>query len=167
MKKIITRVIALALAIVCVFTLVACAKPQTNFEKAQENLEAAGFKVIIDEDSDAVGVESTLTASKGLIDTLQGDGDMIAITKYETTKAAKLAYEDAKLSIEQQIESKKLDLKIAKYNQNKFDADNADKIEDLEEDIDDLKEALELLGRSGKYVWTATSEDAIKATKGK
>ena len=165
MKKTITRIVALILLVACMLTLVSCAKPKTDFEKAKTNLTNKGYNVSINDDPSAAGVDSVLTATKGIMDIIAGDADMIVITKYETLKAAKLALEEAKLSIEQAIEAKKLDLKIAKYNNKKFDADNDSAIEKLEDDIEDLKDAYELIGRSGKYVWSATSKEAIKATK--
>lgn len=165
MKKTITRIIAVLLLVSLMLTLVSCAKPKTDFEKAKKNLEEAGYSVSVNNDPSDAGVEAILTASKGILDILAGDGDMIVITKFETLKAAKLALEEAKLSIEQEIEAKKLDLKIAKYCNKKFDENNESEIEKLEGDIKDLKAAYDLLGRSGKYVWRASSKDAIKATK--
>lgn len=165
MKKTITRLVAVLLLVACMLTLVSCAKPKTDFEKAKANLTNKGYTVSINSDPSEAGVDSILTATKGLMDILAGDGDMIIITKFETLKAAKLALEEAKLTIEQEIEAKKLELKIEKYCNRKFDADNDSKIEKLEDDIEDLKDAYELIGRSGKYVWSASSKDAIKATK--
>lgn len=165
MKKTLRCALALVLALTCILSLVACAKPQTNLEKAKANLEAADYKVSYDTEPSDIGVAEKLTASKGLLDIISGDDDYIVIVKYETSKAAKLAAQSMKLAVEQQIEAKKLELKIEKNNKSQFDANNAEKIDDLEDAIEDLKEQLENIGRSGKYVWYG-DDDAIKASKG-
>ena len=99
MKKNIIRIIAFALCVVCLFTLVSCAQPKLNFEKAKENLKAAEYNVVINDDPSTPGVKATLTATNSVLDIVSGDGEYVTITEYENLKAAKLAYEDAKLAI--------------------------------------------------------------------
>lgn len=164
MKNTLKRVLALVLVIACVVPFVACAKPKLDLEKAEANLKEEGYTVVYNSDVKSAGIEATLHATK--------DGKEVSIAKYETTKAAKLAYQSAKLSIENEIEEAKLALKTAKYMLDKFEDDLSDiernlyeeKVNDLKEDIEELKAELKTIGRSGKYVWSGDKE-AIKASK--
>lgn len=170
MKKTLKIALALLLAIACVLPLVSCgAKPKLNLEKAEEKLEDNDYRVSLvdDEDDLEYGMLAYLSASAE-----KGD-DTITIVKFKTKKLAKLYYKQAKLEIEQEIEALKLQIKIAKYELKKFDKDmdsDAEKyyedyIEELEDSLKEAKESLDFIGRSGKYVWVATSKDVIKDTK--
>ena len=168
MKKTLKYILALTLVLTCLVALVSCgAKPKLNLEKAAEKLEDNDYYASYTDDEDdlSYGMKERLSASDG--------EDQIYIIKFSTKKLAKLYYQQATLSIKNEIEELKLELKTYKYELRKFDKDMdsdeidsyEDEIKDLKDEIEELEESLKFIGRSGKYVWVASSKDAIKATK--
>lgn len=168
MKKTLARIIALALVIACVFTIVACAKPELDIAEAKANLEAKDYFVST---GDGEGMFVNNPAIVEYLTATNGD-ENLTIVKFETSKAAKLYLQSLELQVENKIEELELEIKLAKYMLKKFDDklssdeidDYNDEIKDCEEEIDELEEQLDNMGRSGKSVWTGT-EDAIKASK--
>lgn len=168
MKKTLKALLALTLALACVLTLVACAKPKLNLEKAKDNLEDNDYYVSYETARKNLepGMEEMLSA-------YGEDGDYVVIVKFSTKKLAKLQYKIIKTEINNDIEETKLEIKALEYTLKKFGDDlSADEEDDIKDDIKDLKdeleeleESLKYIGRSGKYVWYASSKDAIKATK--
>lgn len=169
MKKTIKYILAIALVLSCVLALVSCGpKPKLNLEKAEKNLEDNDYYVTLTDDEDELeyGMKEALVAS-------DEDDNEIYIIKFVSKKLAKLYYKQAKLAIENSIESLELELKIQKATLKKLDKDMSsdeidafeDEIKEIKEQIEELEESLKFIGRSGKYVWIASSKDAIKATK--
>ena len=170
MKKTLKLIIALALVLSCVVALVSCGgpKPKLNLKKAEANLEDNGYEVDFEEydKGDNPIIRAALYAENE-------DGDWIEITKFDTKKLAKLSYKALVLEIENKIDELKLQLKTYKYTLRKFDKDFGsfeikyleEMISDTKDQIDALKDSLDCIGRSGKYVWEASSKNVIKDTK--
>ncbi len=169
MKNTIKRILALVLTIACVVSLVSCAKPKLDLEKAKANLEENGYVVTVTNSPDA-GVESVLLALKNLVSA--DETQSLTIYKFKSVKLAKLYHQAQVLKIENEIESLELEIKAIKHLINKFENElDSDDIDDYKEDIAEakqeiaeLKDELKTIGRQGKYVWQGDKE-AIKATK--
>lgn len=152
----------------CVFALTACgAKPELDFDDAEDALEDNKYMVTLVDDEDDLepNVARYLRAS-----TSDGD-DYIRITEYKDLKSAYLAYKAMKLEYESEMDYLKLELKQYKNLLNKYEDDlDDDEIDYIEDRIDDLEEEIEEMeteskfGRSGKIVWEAT-EGAIEDSK--
>lgn len=95
MKKTIVRILALSLvAIMMCFALVACAAPNADPKKAEASLKDAGYIVVLNEGGGLIsgallpdGVKATLVAYK--------DGEYLAVSYYDDTKALNEAWENA------------------------------------------------------------------------
>ena len=166
MKKIFKSAVAVLLIISCLLTLVACATPKKDIDKAADNLRDSGYKVTFTSSDEAdAGIEAKLVAYK--------DGSMcLQFIEFESTKLAKLYYQALRMAIQDQIQENKLSIKAMKHMINKFKDDlSSDEISsykqmilDLKAENKELREQLNCTGRSGKYVWQG-EKDAIKATK--
>ncbi len=171
MKKTFLKLIALAVLLCTVFSITSCglftAKPELDLKDAAKALEDEDYSVYHydDEDDLSVGVAERLSARSD-----DGD-DYLYITVYETTKMAKLAYEELELENEAEIEYIKLEIKTLEYTLKKFEKDlTSDEIDEIEDEIKELEKYLEEMkdeycfGRKGKAVWEGT-KDAIKDSK--
>lgn len=157
-KRILTIVGVLALAAVLVVSLVACIPSDPS--KAEENLKAEGYDVIVVNSDDALGVAgwalpdgcvTQVTGTKAL----SGDlGDNIVIYYFEDSDAA-TAYMDKNADWQGEI-----DVQIAELE----DAYKAGEIS--ENDFNSMKDLLESvqMKKQGKIVYVG-SADAIKAAK--
>ncbi len=167
MKKLIVTLLAIAMLLSCVLVFSACAaKPETDLEKAAENLEDEDYIAIYNDDEDSLpaNVEESLSAT--------GDGENLSVTVYKDSKSASLAYKA--LKIERDIAIDYYNIQIDTYENllKKYEDDlDDDDIEKYEEKIDELKEDLKeykeenVIGKSGKTVWSGT-KTAIKDSKG-
>ena len=178
MKKILAKLLAAALVVVMVLTLVACgAKPELDFDDAAENLEDNGYTVnYTDEDLD-VPYAKRLYA--------YDDDNSLVIIEFQDTKSAKLYYENIKMEYDWEIDELKLELEALELEKEtyehiieEYDRDlSNDEIDDYEEEIDDIEDDIKEIekeikkmkedysfGRSGKIVW-AGSVDAIEDSK--
>ena len=160
------KIIALLLATLCIFACCSCAaRPAMKLDEAEANLKAKDYIVTYIKDSSMTGVAEHLTARASI--SLDSD---LEIVVYDTVKLARFAYEEAKLSIDTQIEYINMEIKKTEYilKQYKDELKSAE-IDDLEDDIKDLKEDLEelegiVIGRSGKTFWQGTKQ-AIKDSR--
>lgn len=160
------KIIALLLAALCIFACCSCAaRPAMKLDEAEANLKAKDYIVTYDKDSSITGVAESLTAYTSL--SLEPD---LIIVVYDTVKLARFAYEEAKLSIDTEIEDIKMEIKKTEYilKQYKDELKSAE-IDDLEDNIKDFKEKLEeleniVIGRSGKTFWQGTKQ-AIKDSR--
>ena len=160
------KIIALLLAVLCVFAICSCAaRPAMKLDEAEANLKAKDYIVTYTKDSSMTGVAERLTARASL--SLESD---LEIVVYDTAKLARFAYEEAKLSIDTEIEYINMEIKKTEYvlKQYKDELKSAE-IDELEDDIKDLKEELAeleniVIGRSGKTFWQGTKQ-AIKDSK--
>lgn len=178
MKKILAKLLAAALVVVMVLTLVACgAKPELDLEDAAENLEDNGYTVhYTDEDLD-VPYAKRLSA--------YDDDNTLVIIEFQDTKSAKLYYESIKMEYDCEIDELKLELEglelekeLYEHIIEEYDRDlSNDEIDDYEEEIDDIEDDIKEIekeiekmkedysfGRSGKIVWAGTV-DAIEDSK--
>lgn len=167
MKKIV-KIFSLVLVLIMgVAMFTACSpRPKLDIDKAKENLEAAEYVVYIT-DEDDYDVVRELYATK--LD-LFGIEEYITIMEFSKAKFAKLEYQKVKAELDMSIEFiefeiKELELQL-KHDESLDDEDKTD----LQEDIARLKEEKEVyesyvIGRSGKYMWVASSDDIVKATK--
>ena len=157
-KRILTVVGVLALAAVLVVSLVACIP--SDPAKAEENLKAEGYDVLVVNSDDALGIVglalpdgcvTQVTGSKAL----SGDlGDNITIYYFEDSDAA-TAYMDKNADWQGEI-----DVEIAELEE----AYKAGEIS--ENDFNSMKDLLESvqMKKQGKIVYVG-SADAIKAAK--
>ena len=96
MKKSIVRVIALSLmTIMMCIALVSCGGPNADPKKAEAALKDAGYVVVLNDGEGFIsgallpdGVEASLVAYK--------DGEYIAVSYFEDTKALNEAWDEAK-----------------------------------------------------------------------
>lgn len=154
--------------VTCVLALTACgAKPELDFDAAEDALKDNKYTVIVLDDEDELepNIEGYLRA--------YSNEDFIRITEYKDLKSAYLAYKLMKLEYDREIDYIKLELKQYKHYLDKYEDELEDeeldyiedKIEDLEEELEELQTETKF-GRSGKIVWNAT-EDAIEDSKDK
>ena len=137
MKKRITIITVLALALVCVMLFAACT-PASNPEKAKEKLEKKGYTVVVDNRVQPAalkmtaginGVDTVLTATYSDDDTTE----YLTVLYFSSASDAKAAWDAAK----KEAESEKKDSK----------------------DKDDSNWTV---GKSGKRIWFGT-KNAVKA----
>ena len=169
MKKILSMFLAVVMIATCIMALASCApRPLLkDLEKAADNLEDEDYHASYTDDEDrlGVGMVERLTASSE-----DGD-DYLYVVVFETSKLASIAYDEAKLNLEHEKETLKLEIKRIKHILKKFDSDlKSDEIDEYEDELKELEEELEeyknfVIGKSGKTVWYGT-KDAIKDSRG-
>ena len=176
MKKFITAIICVLIAIICALPMVGCSdvKPETDLAVAKANLEEAGYEVMhkvvtdLDDLVEFAGVKEVIYGDK-----FDEDGNIISnigIYVFEDEKLAKTYLKEYEVCYEKLVISDKsvvefYDMFLEKY---KDDMSPAKKAE-LEEERAEYNHYISLyenaiVGRSGKIVW-AGDIDAINATK--
>lgn len=157
-KRILTVVGVLALAAILVVSLVACIP--SDPAKAEENLKAEGYDVIVVNSDDVLGIAG-LALPDGCVTQVSGSkalsgdlGDSIAIYYFEDSDAA-TAYMDKNADWQGEIDVQLAELK-----------DEYDAGEISENDYNSMKDLLESvqMKKQGKIVYVG-SADAIKAAK--
>ena len=169
MKMTLKRIIAVLLAVACAVSLVSCARPKLDLEKAKSNLKDNGYTVTVTESPDT-GVDAVLIAMKDLLS--DEETKTLTIYQFGSVKLAKLYHQAKMLEIEREIESLEIELKATKHMLNKFkdELDGKDiesyneQIAKIKEEIAELKDDVKTIGRQGKYVWEGDKEP-IKATR--
>ncbi len=173
MKKILTVLLACVSLLICVFMGVGCSsvKPQLDLRDAAEALEENGYDVDIEDDMD-YGYYDVII--EGYLEAEEEDGDeWIEIYEFESASIAKAYYKKLKQEYEAYIDRIKAEIrflkKILKMYDDELKSGEIDDIEDelkeMEEYLEEQEEEWEASGYSGKYVWTASSERALKDTK--
>jgi hypothetical protein len=176
MKKFLAKLCTVFLAIVCLFSVSACA-PKLNIEKAAENLEDAGYTVTIADSeleltaavkmmglpSNAhISIEEALMASE--------DDNYVYILKVEKASVAKAYYKMIKNQFDAELQEIKDQIKLyevfLKNYKKELNSTEIDYIEDaIKEMKKELEEAKEInIGRSGKWLWLG-NKDGIKDSK--
>lgn len=157
-KRILTVVGVLALAAILVVSLVACIP--SDPAKAEENLKAEGYDVLVVNSDDVLGIAG-LALPDGCVTQVSGSkalsgdlGDSIAIYYFEDSDAAN-AYMDENADWQGEIDVQLAELK-----------DEYDAGEISENDYNSMKDLLESvqMKKQGKIVYVG-SADAIKAAK--
>ena len=157
-KRILTVVGVLALAAILVVSLVACIP--SDPAKAEENLKAEGYDVLVVNSDDVLGIAG-LALPDGCVTQVSGSkvlsgdlGDSIAIYYFEDSDAA-TAYMDKNADWQGEIDVQLAELK-----------DEYDAGEISENDYNSMKDLLESvqMKKQGKIVYVG-SADAIKAAK--
>ena len=172
MKKILSLLLALVMLVTCFMALSACApRPYLkDLEEAAENLKDAKYDVYYSDKEDELkkwygfGVVEALDAD-------DADDNELVVVVFETSKLARLHYEEKKLAMEYSKDSLEQNIKKVKHILKKYgdDLKSAEEdyykelLEQYEEQLDMLKDVV--IGISGKTVWYGT-KDAIKASKG-
>ena len=171
MKKFLAIVLVLALLAGCAYLVFDYFDSRPNIgdlEKTKENLEAAGYTVMLITAEDKIGY-----LPDGAVKYLSAsdkDDNTLVIYVYENRELAKLKYEQLKCSLEYQIESIELQIEQLEYDLENNEDLTDDEIKLIEKRIDTYEEALEQfksykVGRSGKTIWYGT-KDAAKASRG-
>ncbi len=168
MKKIISLLLALVMAVGCMLAVTSCgAEPELDFVVAEANLKLAGYSVNSRVFEDDVERVKTLSASKEINDI----EDTIVITEYTDSTLAKLALEKQELSFEMEKQAIELYIEYYEHLIDEYASSySAEKLADLKEKLNDYKVNLEMaenyvIGRSGNIVYYGTKA-AIEATKG-
>ena len=144
--------------------------PAKTVNKAASALEDNGYSVqVLDEDEIAermangvpVGVKKMLYASKG--------DEGIVIIEFKTAKAARLYYQQLKLERDYKIDTFKLQIKQLKLDIKNADSDEeaylTERLENLQEALNDYRYTDHRIGRSGSTVWYGTLEAIHDAKK--
>lgn len=167
MKKLIKPIIAAIVVAIFAAMFVACSpSPSLSFDDAKDRLEARGYRVTTANDTDVY--EWSITALK----TSEEDGMLfIMIIKFKDDERAQLLYESQELEHDYEVDKLELEIKEIKLKL-KNDSLSEDEKEELtdelyekESELDEAKEESKLFGKSGKTVWIANDEQAIKDTK--
>ncbi|MBO7187046.1 MAG: hypothetical protein J6V68_01440 [Clostridia bacterium] len=167
MKKVLKIFVATLIAVISVFSFVACDVPETDFAEAKARLESKGYYVsyLTDADISDPTKKESLTATKG--------SDSLRMVKFDTYKMARLYLKQLELSLEYELEGLELQLDIAEFKVDEYEdvLSQAEKdelreeIAELELDIEELEDTQDFIGRKGKVVWYGT-ELAIKDSRG-
>ena len=164
MKNVFRRVLLVALALLSVAALSACAvKPQLNFEDAEANLKKAGYTVKITDVSEEY--------AERILYAVNLEGDTIYITRFAKESTARVFYRQMEKARDAEIEAMKEEIKVYKHiikaykNELSESEVNSykDSIKEIENDIKEYK-ADNAIGYNGAYVWQG-SKSAIKSTK--
>ena len=157
-KRILTIVSVLALAAVLVISLVACIP--SDPAKAEKNLKAEGYDVVVTNADDLLGAGgiilpdgcvTSVRASKAL----EGDlGNYITIYYFEDSEAAS-AYMDENAKWQQEIDEELAELENA-YKEGEISENDYNSIKEMYEGFE--------MKKQGKIVYVG-SADAIKAAK--
>lgn len=171
MKKLAKIFAVVLVCVLAVTALVACAPaPNTNYDKAQENLKENKYTVMAIKEGDvgfalAVVTPATIYGIKvedieAILSATNADGESVAIIWCKSADAAKTAYDKANSA----MKDRKKDLDDLKAEIAEME-DGAQK-ENAQKTYDEMKKAYDnsVVGHSGKIVWTGTKE-GIKATK--
>ena len=168
MKKLLAELFTGLLAVVCLFTICACAPaPTLDINEAKKTLEENGYEVsVTDEDF----YEYEYAMEKMLSAYHEDYDDGIYIYEFKDKGMAKKYYEEKKASFDLELKELKALIETKEYYlkeySDKISSDEIDEIEDsIKECKNDLEEAEEIVfGHNGNFVWYGT-KDAIEATK--
>lgn len=176
MKKFWAKLCTGLLAIVCLFSVSACA-PKLNIDKAEKNLKDAGYTVLVaDSDAELKTVVSYLglptNASISIEEALiaKEDENYLYMMKVEKSSLAKVYYNMVKDSFDAEIEEQKNEIKLyekfLKLYKGELSSTEINYIEDaIKEMKKDLEESKEIqIGRSGKWLWVGNKQ-GIKDSK--
>ncbi len=168
MKATLKKLFVLALALMMVIGLVACAPaPEMDLEDAAENLEDEDYLVsyIDDEDDLSPGRVESLSAEND-------DGDELNVIRFEKSSTAKAFYNYRKVLKSNEKASLKEEIKNLKHLLKNYEDDmKNDEIDDLEDELKDLEKELDkfeeenILGIKGKVVWYG-NKSAVEDSKG-
>jgi hypothetical protein len=156
-------VVAVVALIVCLNTFTCHGViPELDFGNAEKALEDTGYSVVKNYRNKLdIGIKKELYAKSNDYD------DEITIIVFEDLEYAKKRYELIKHSYETQIKSTKLRISIIEYQlDNYYNELSSYKIDDLEDELEKLRETLEkyeedyVYGRSGNIVWYGTTQAA-------
>ena len=176
MKRILTGLVAAVLLFGSVLALSSCgAKPELDFDAAKAKLEEKGYTVVIVTNKDLLELteEKTVSATKVDGEGLEVKTHTFRAVTYKDSAIAKLEYESIKMQFDSIVASLELSIKTYKKTIEKYESEmTSDELDEMKEDLKDCEEELAeykayCFGRSGKTVWMASSEDVVKATKGK
>ena len=164
MKKLFKRALLVALVVLSVVSLAACAvKPQLNFEDAEANLKKAGYTVKIT-DIDEEYADRILYAANL-------EGDIVYVTRFAKESTARVFYRQMEKARDAEIDEMREEIKVYKHiiktykNELSESEVNSYKenIKEIENKIKEYKDE-NVIGYNGAYVWQG-SKSAIKATK--
>lgn len=182
MKKIISLVLALVMALGCTLALTSCGdEPELDFNVAKTNLEAKGYNVQITDNEDILG-ETFVGAKKmlmayevmdGLSDVIDPDSyePSLIIIEFDLDETAELYLE--LIEAESKREKEYSEFEIEKYEhilEEYSGVLKSDEIDRYNDKIKDLKEELAELetmtyGCSGSFVWSGY-KTAAAASRG-
>ena len=181
MKKFWALILASVMILSCMVVFSSCTpRPKMNLEDAADNLEDEDYDVYYCEDADDMSYEDYLkfatcfrTDSIGCKEAIyasNGDDYLIVIV-FSDSKLAKLYYEEAKASMNNEKENLEREIERLEHMLKKYDDDfSSYEIDSMEDELKELKKELKeykeyVIGKSGKTVWAGT-KDAIKDSKG-
>lgn len=175
MKKFLTILLACIMLMVCFVAGTACAsvKPEFDLKEAKRVLEKNGYDVDFDDDIDGSDGYYGIAIER-FLDAEEEDGnEWIEMYEFKSASIAKAYYKVWKKDSEAYIDTCKDEIKLLKKILKRYkDELKSDEIDELEDEIkdweDELEEEEEMLkasGCSGKMVWKASSERAVKDTK--
>lgn len=162
MKKIISMLLVLVMAISCTLVLTSCSEPELDFNVAKTNLEAAGYTVSIKE-VDSFNTVKRLEAEK--------EDLHLEMYEYKDTGSAKLALEDYEIQIQQGIDNIELMIESLEHILDAYsDTMKSGMIDRYNDQLKEYRAELEVAesiscGRSGNIVWMG-SKAAVEASKG-
>lgn len=165
MKKILSLLIVLALAASCMFVFASCggsAKPNSDYEKAAEALEDAGYEVEVDDEDEDCIVIMAYNEDNMM--------DAIEIRYYADEDDADDAFEELEEELadaEEQIEEAKKMIEEAEEMAEELGIDVDEYLDSLKEmgiDADSIDDIEYKCGQDGTMVWMGTPA-AIKAAK--
>ncbi len=172
MKKIISAILVLVMLAGCAVMLASCSKPELDFDKAKEALEANDYEVqLMEEASDIPLLGEELVGVVQVLFAMEGTDDMLVIIEFEKAKTAKLYLKSIELMKNRIIEYAELEIKNYEHIISKYENElKSDEIDEYEDQIKDLKDEIEeteenmVYGRSGNIIWIGT-KDAVEATR--
>ena len=114
MKKLLATLLALTM-LVGTLMLASCGtKPELDLKEAQKNLEAAKYTVVYNDDKDEL--KDNMPGLVELLSARSEDGeDFVYVYVFDNAKTAKLFYQQMKMSRDQAIEEKELEIKFYEH----------------------------------------------------
>lgn len=169
MKKIVSLILALVMALGCTLALTSCGdSPELDFNKAKLNLEALDYFVTVYENEDVLR-EEYIGANKALY--AKKDDEKLYIAEFENSSSAKLYVEKYELELERKIEYAELEIEYYEHLLDEYAGQlDSEDIDDYNDEIKELKKDLEeyeneVVGRSGNIAWYGTKA-AVEASRG-
>ena len=169
MKKL-AKIFAVAMVCVLALTALVACGPNTNYDKAKENLKKNKYTLTIATKEGDTGFAIAAAAAapingikaediEAIISASNSDGEHVYIIWCKSSDAANTAYDKAN------EQKKALKENLDKMKDQMKDLDDEDK-EFAQKQYDEMKQIYDnyVCGRSGKVVWSGTKE-GIKATK--
>ena len=166
MKKILSMLLALVMAVGCVFALVSCGdEPELDIDTAAVTLEAADYDVTVNVKPSGAGLVKVLSASS------KDEEDFLFIWECDSEETAKLMLRQYEVMYQNAIAELKMELENAEEMISEFEeelsadmkeyyngviVDNTAELEKLENSI--------IYGKSGTKVWLGTVA-AVEASK--